>query len=69
MCLVPLECVCLFCKFGAFSEILGIKICARAKAARSAKLIAILPRLKFYPGYEPARTITRQLSVVFHVTG
>ena len=26
MCLVQLECVCLFCKFGAFSEILGIKI-------------------------------------------
>ena len=26
---------------------------ARAKAARSAKLIAILPRLRFYPGYGP----------------
>ena len=26
MCLVPLECVCLLCKFGAFSEIIGIKI-------------------------------------------
>ena len=26
---------------------------ARAKAARSAKLVAIMPRLKFYPGYGP----------------
>ena len=75
MCLVPLECVCLLCKFGAFSEILGIKIskfsrgsmpqdpsrnrsrlygvrakAARALGARLAKLIAIVPRLKFYPG-------------------
>ena len=77
MCLVPLECVCLLCKFGAFSEILGIKIskfsrgsippdpsrnrsqlhahakAARAFGVRSAKLIAIVPWLKFYPGYGP----------------
>ena len=77
MCLVPLECVCLLCKFGAFSEILGINIskfswgsmppdpsrnhsqlhahaeAARAFGTRSAKLIAIVPWLKFYPGYGP----------------
>ena len=61
MCLVPLECVCLLCKFGAFSEILGIKISKFSRGSippdparnRSAKLIAILPRLKFYPGYVP----------------
>ena len=61
MCLVPLECVCLFCKFGAFSEILGIEISKFSRGSmppdpprnRSAKLIAILPRLKSYPGYGP----------------